>query len=128
MRLKRCCENLFWLCQFYMDFMRYWVDWFCTMKWNTESVSPIYCVDDDVWNDDGWKGLKGWGSNGNWCIIHKIDYILTMWLTNWWTNQNPEMLLHLKSFRSEPPSKEIFFSKNLSSAIWPKVDSGVYKM
>ena len=61
--------------------------------------------DDDVWDDatEGWKGLKGWGSNGKWCIIHKIDYILTIvtdwvtdWLTDWLTKQNPEMLSHLK--------------------------------
>ena len=58
--------------------------------------------DDDVWDDatEGWKGLKGWGSNGKWCIIHKIDYILTIvtdWLTEWLMKQNPEMLSHLKS-------------------------------
>ena len=40
--------------------------------------------DDDVWDDatEGWKGLKGWGSNGKWCIIHKIDYSLTI-VTDW---------------------------------------------
>ena len=48
--------------------------------------------DDDVWDDatEGWKGLKGWGSNGKWCIIHKIDYILTIvteWLTDWVTDK-----------------------------------------
>ena len=48
--------------------------------------------DDDVWDDatEGWKGLKGWGSNGKWCIIHKIDYILTIvteWLTDWVTDE-----------------------------------------
>ena len=53
--------------------------------------------DDDVWDDatEGWKGLKGWGSNGKWCMIHKIDYILTI-VTDWLTKQNPEMLSHLK--------------------------------
>ena len=48
--------------------------------------------DDDVWDDatEGWKGLKGWGSNGKWCIIHKIDYILTIvteWLSDWLTDE-----------------------------------------
>ena len=45
--------------------------------------------DDDDYDDEmmrwcysGWKGLQGWGSNGNWGIIHKIDYILTDWLTD----------------------------------------------
>ena len=57
--------------------------------------------DDDVWDDatEGWKGLKGWGSNWKWCMIHKIDYILTIvtdWVTDWLTKQNPEMLSHLK--------------------------------
>ena len=41
MRLRRCCENLDWLCQFYMDFMRYWVDWFCTMKWDVRCCGVI---------------------------------------------------------------------------------------
>ena len=40
--------------------------------------------DDDVWNDatEGWKGWKEWGFNGKWCIIHKIDYSLTI-VTDW---------------------------------------------
>ena len=44
--------------------------------------------DDDVWDDatEGWKGLKGWGSNGKWCIIHKIDYILTI-VTDWLSDE-----------------------------------------
>ena len=40
--------------------------------------------DDDVWDDatEGW----GWGSNGKWCMIHKIDYILTI-VTDWLTDE-----------------------------------------
>ena len=65
-------------------------------------VVDDYDVRDDA--TEGWKGLIGWGSNGKWCIIHKIDYILTIvtdwvteWLTDWLTKQNPEMLSHLKT-------------------------------
>ena len=61
--------------------------------------------DDDVWDDatEGW----GWGSNGKWCMIHKIDYILTIvtdWLSDWLTKQNPEMLSHLKRHNREKRS------------------------
>ena len=71
--------------------------------------------DDDVWDDatEGWKGLKGWGSNGKWCIIHKIDYVLTIvtdWLSDWLTKQNPEMLSHLK--RAKVTWSEVTFNAN----------------
>ena len=50
-------------------------------------------VDDDNDDDNVWdyatewlKGNKRWGSNGKWCILHKIDYILTI-VTDWVTDE-----------------------------------------
>ena len=66
-----------------------------------------YDDDDDDDYDDEMMLLKVEmdQKDGNWCIIHEIDYISTMSLTDWLTDlltyllmkQNPKMLLHLKT-------------------------------
>ena len=81
MRLRRCCENLDWLCQFYMDFMRYWVDWFCTMKWDVRCCGVIRVMWRCCW-------LLLGGVEMLWVFVELLwgDYVENFekwWLTDW---------------------------------------------